>query len=53
MKKKLSLLLSACLCLSLAACGQSAGQSSSQPAGSQQAGSSQQGERTPTTPGSM
>ena len=36
MKKKLTLLLSACLCLSLAACGQSAGTGSSQPAGSGQ-----------------
>ena len=44
MRKTLSLLLSACLCLSLAACGQSAGQSGSQQTGgSQQAGSTQNG----------
>ena len=42
MKKKLSLLLGACLCLSLAACGQSAGTGSSQPAGSSQQDASAQ-----------
>ena len=50
MKKKLSLLLGACLCLSLAACGQSAGTGSSQPAGSsQQDASAQQTESSGQT----
>ena len=50
MKKKLSLLLGACLCLSLAACGQSAGTGSSQPSGSsQQDASAQQTESSGQT----